>query len=965
MKIGHKLTFGFVGLTLLIAGLGYVCLETSQSSLEESIGKSASDLSEQIIDKICKNISRRVEEVQVYATDLLLKEQVAQSNEKFEAMSDPNGYINQIDREWINGDDLPIIKELTNNELAKEMQAKQKYYQSKYGYPLLGEIFVTNRFGSNVAQTNRTTDYYQADEGWWQVARKDGLYVSDVNYDQSSGTFSTEIAVRIDDANGNFAGVIKVVPNIKETMNMLNAAKLSSEYRTMQLHLIDSHGKIIYSTKGYKFGQYIARPYGDCFSNTNYPKQKLSMISKSGQLFTITPAKKSRDFSGLGWSLAAETDTAEIFAPMIELRNTMLLAGVVIMGLALLASSITYRSVVIPIAELQKATIQLASGNLVTNLSKTGSGEISQLANSFQRMAQRLKKTIDDLNDEVNGRKNTEHKLREKEQFLSDIFNSIQDGIGIMDKNMNIIMVNPWIAEMHPDSKLLVGKKCFAAYHKRNSACDNCPCIKTLQTGMPQSTVIPNPCSKYTDKWIAITSFPLRDHQGNITGVIEYVRDVTEQRKAEAILKERTEQIMNHHNTLLKLANIPEQDIDSLLRLITEQNTEILKVAQVGIWFYNIDRTEIVCHDIFIKAQNTHEKGISLKTNDYPQYFKSLENSRILAASNAMTDLRTCEFTETYLKPYGITSMMDVPIRLHGRIIGVLCHEHIGQSREWTNSEQDFAASVADMISLKLEAAERTKAEQALDRLNKELESAVSELSRSNRQLHDFVHVAAHDLKTPVRGIGTLADWIINDYGDKLDNQGREQVRLLKARVVRIDKLIDGMLQFSKIARSKHKERQVNLNTMLSDVKSSLLTPGQIEIAVDSLPIIVCEHEHLEMVFQNLLTNAVYFLDKDKGHVKVGCVEQGNFWKFYVSDNGPGIEEKYFEKIFRIFQTLPKNDEPQTAGIGLAIVKKIVELYGGRIWVESLPGSGSTFYFTFPRTLEDASYAAAKTDSAC
>ncbi len=261
---------------------------------------------------------------------------------------------------------------------------------------------------------------------------------------------------------------------------------------------------------------------------------------------------------------------------------------------------------------------------------------------------------------------------------------------------------------------------------------------------------------------------------------------------------------------------------------------------------------------------------------------------------------------------------------------------------------------------------ERKKAEQELEHLNKELEATVQELSISNRQLHDFVHVAAHDLKTPVRGIGTLADWIINDYGDKLDNQGREQVRLLKTRVVRIDKLIDGMLQFSKITRTMHREKQVNLNAVLSDIKGTMPPSDHVEIAVDSMPTITCEREHIELIFQNLLTNAVTFMDKTNGLVKVGCVEQGDFWKFYVNDNGPGIEQKYFEKIFRIFQTLPKNDESETTGIGLAIAKKIVELYGGKIWVESQPGSGSTFYFTFPRTIiEDISYAATKTSTAC
>ena len=216
-----------------------------------------------------------------------------------------------------------------------------------------------------------------------------------------------------------------------------------------------------------------------------------------------------------------------------------------------------------------------------------------------------------------------------------------------------------------------------------------------------------------------------------------------------------------------------------------------------------------------------------------------------------------------------------------------------------------------------------------------------------------------------MRGIGTLADWIISDYGNKLDNQGREQVRLLKARVIRIDKLIDGMLQFSKIVRTKHKEKKVNLNAVLSYITGTISPSDRIEIAVDSMPDITCEQDHIEIVFQNLMTNAVNFMDKTNGLIKVGCVEQGDFWKFYVSDNGPGIEQKYFEKIFRIFQTLPKKDEPETAGTGLAIVNKIVELYGGKIWVESQPGSGSIFYFTFPRAIEDISYAATKTNTAC
>jgi len=118
-------------------------------------------------------------------------------------------------------------------------------------------------------------------------------------------------------------------------------------------------------------------------------------------------------------------------------------------------------------------------------------------------------------------------------------------------------------------------------------------------------------------------------------------------------------------------------------------------------------------------------------------------------------------------------------------------------------------------------------------------------------------------------------------------------------------------------------------------------------------------------VFQNLVTNAVAFMDKPKGLIKLGCVEQGDFWKFYVCDNGPGIEQKHFERIFKIFQTLPKKDESHSAGVGLAVASKIIELYGGKIWVESQLRKGSTFFFTFPKQQEEIAYEHEKSNTSC
>jgi signal transduction histidine kinase len=205
-------------------------------------------------------------------------------------------------------------------------------------------------------------------------------------------------------------------------------------------------------------------------------------------------------------------------------------------------------------------------------------------------------------------------------------------------------------------------------------------------------------------------------------------------------------------------------------------------------------------------------------------------------------------------------------------------------------------------------------------------------------------------LKAPLRGIKTLVEWITTDYADKLDDNGKEQMNLLKKRANRMHNLIDGILQYSRIGRIEEEKIMVNLNELVMEVIDMLAPPENISITVENdLPTIECGHTRIMQVFQNLLSNAVKYMDKPQGQIKVGCVQENGFWKFYVADNGPGIEEKHFEKIFQLFQTLKPRDESESTGIGLTIVKKIIEMYGGKTWIQSKMGEGSTFFFTLPR----------------
>ena len=241
-------------------------------------------------------------------------------------------------------------------------------------------------------------------------------------------------------------------------------------------------------------------------------------------------------------------------------------------------------------------------------------------------------------------------------------------------------------------------------------------------------------------------------------------------------------------------------------------------------------------------------------------------------------------------------------------------------------------------------------------RAETKLTSLLDEIKNVNKELQSFAYVVSHDLKAPLRGISTLAEWLASDYADKFDESGKEQIKLLLGRVERMHNLIDGILQYSRAGTAKEEKATVNLNELVKEVISMVAAPPNIEITVEGqLPVLECQQTRVMQIFQNLLSNAVKYIDKPKGQIKIGCMEEGDFWKFSVADNGPGIESKYFEKIFQLFQTLAPREESASAGstgIGLTVVKKIVELYGGKVWLESEIGKGTTFFFTLPKQQE-------------
>lgn len=234
-----------------------------------------------------------------------------------------------------------------------------------------------------------------------------------------------------------------------------------------------------------------------------------------------------------------------------------------------------------------------------------------------------------------------------------------------------------------------------------------------------------------------------------------------------------------------------------------------------------------------------------------------------------------------------------------------------------------------------------------IEKLQEEL---IKKLDSANRELNDFAYIVSHDLKAPLRAIGTITGWLAEDYKEKLDNEGKDQLNILMQRTQRMNHMIEGILQYSRVGNVTGVLDLVETGAVVNDVIKSLLIPPNIRVTVqECLAAVTIDSIKLNQVFQNLIGNAVKYMDKTEGLIEIGCRDSGEFFEFYVTDNGPGIDSRHYERIFQIFQTLRPRDEFESTGIGLTIVRKIITQNGGRIWVESEVGKGSTFRFTLPK----------------
>jgi len=260
-------------------------------------------------------------------------------------------------------------------------------------------------------------------------------------------------------------------------------------------------------------------------------------------------------------------------------------------------------------------------------------------------------------------------------------------------------------------------------------------------------------------------------------------------------------------------------------------------------------------------------------------------------------------------------------------------------------------------IELEREAGVRIQAEEALQEAHDELELRVqertAELARSNAELQQFAYVASHDLQEPLRMVSNFTQLLADRYDSKLDSDGREFIAYAVEGATRMQTLVQDLLALSRVGTRGKNLEVVRLDEVVDRAVANLefaIQDNGASVSHDVLPEVMADSMQMMQLFQNLIGNGIKFKSAEPPRVHISAVRNGTEWAFSVRDNGIGFEPQYAERIFAVFQRLHSRDEYQGNGIGLSICRKIVERHHGKIWAESTPGSGTTFYFTMPAT---------------
>lgn len=716
-------------------------------------------------------------------------------------------------------------------------------------------------------------------------------YYSPVHFDETTGEPFITIAVPLPDLRtGLVDGVLVSEVRFQRIWDLIMNLKTSPG---QSVYIVDAQNKVV----AHRNPSLVLR--GTTF---HVPDQDGVYPGLTGS--SVVLAVDKIHLGGQELNIVAEQTVAEALALAINtiLITTSLMVGALVISVVL--GLVIVRQVVQPIQAMATTAEAISAGDLTRQVQVTSRDEVGVLATAFNSMTAQLRQSFENLEQEVVEVKQAEESLRQANETLQALIDYSPLAIIMLDLDSHVLLWNNAAEKMYGwTAQEALGQ--FAPFIPEDKREEQRAIGERVAKGEVFTDLELERRRKDGSRiLIGISIAPLRDSAGSVYAQVSIAADITERKRAEQALRESEERL--------------QQIASSLREVIWLRDAQTRQVLYVNSAFEEL--TGRTCESFF---ENPNIVIDAIHPDDREWVIKAL-NQRL----------------------------EGIPYNKEHRLI------HLNGSVCWVSSRsfpvRNEAGEVYRWASIMENITARKRAEDDVQRLNAELEQRVIErtvqLEAANKELEAFSYSVSHDLRAPLRAIDGFSRMLNEDYEAVLPEEAQNLLTRIRHNAKRMGDLINDLLAFSRIGRKALQVEDVDMNELVQDVLDDFKANNaleRVEIVVETLPSCQADRSLLKQVWINLISNAIKYSSKvENPRIEIRYITQHQRIVYVVKDNGVGFDMHYVDKLFGVFQRLHREDEYEGTGIGLAVVRRIIERHGGSIWVEAESGKGATFYFT-------------------